>query len=146
MIVWRIIRSSEDTFTMKSLVHVCLLIFALALSGSLFSNNALAYDAEAPCGRDDNGYPLSCAKPDASANLESACLTTGRVENCVPYHQTSCQVRGFAQACRLYDMGRNCFGGDPNVCNYYVSLLRANTSCSIDGSQIACSWLQQQGF
>jgi hypothetical protein len=105
-----------------------------------------AQGPEAPCGRDVNGYPLQCARPDPGANLESACMTTGRVENCVPYHRNSCEVRGFQQACRLYNLGRNCFGGDQNTCNYYVSLLRANTACSLDRNQNACAYLQQQGF
>jgi hypothetical protein len=103
-------------------------------------------DPGAPCGRDAYGRPLQCTRPDPSANLESACLTTGRVENCVPYHLNSCQVRGFPQACRLYNLGRNCFGGDQNICNYYVSLLRANTACWLDRNQSACAYLQQQGF
>jgi hypothetical protein len=113
-----------------------------------FAAPALAQDPdpEAPCGRDEYGYPLQCARPDASANLESACLTTGRVENCVPYHQNSCLVRGFQLACRLYSLGQNCFGGDQNTCNYYVSLLRANTACALDRDQNACGYLQQQGF
>jgi len=125
------------------------LLLSLLLGACLsFSAPALAQDQdpEAPCGRDENGLPLECARPDASADLESACLTTGRVENCVPYHQNSCLVRGFQQACRLYSLGQNCFGGDQNTCNYYVSLLRANTACVLDRDQSACAYLQQQGF
>jgi hypothetical protein len=104
------------------------------------------YDPGAPCGRDDDGNPLQCTRPDASANLESACMTTGRLENCVPYHRNACEIRGFAAACRLYQMGANCYGGDPNVCNYYVTILRANTACALNGDQTACAYLRQQGF
>lgn len=79
---------------MRARLTLPLLSFLLG-AGVCFSAPAFAQDqdAEAPCGRDENGYPLQCATPDASANLESACLTTGRVENCVPYHQNSCLVR-----------------------------------------------------
>ncbi|QQS11016.1 MAG: hypothetical protein IPK81_15545 [Rhodospirillales bacterium] len=119
----------------------------LALAAALASIPASAqYDPEAPCGRDQWGRPLACARPPASQNLEAACITTGRLENCVPYHKNSCEIRGFATACRLYQMGMNCYGGDPNVCNYYVTLLRANTSCQLDRNQQACAWLQQQQF
>ena len=107
---------------------------------------ARAQDPGAPCGRDENGYPLQCARPPANVNLEAACITTGRLENCVPYHRNACEIRGFAQACRLYAMGRTCYGGDPATCNYYVSLLRANTACQLDRNPTACSWLQQQRF
>jgi hypothetical protein len=131
---------------MKAL-RALFLSFALLVAPGMFSPTAaLAQDPNAPCGRDQNGYPLQCALPDPRANLESACMTTGRVENCVPYHQNACQIGGFQQACRLYALGRNCFGGDPNVCNYYVSLLRANTACALDRDQNACGWLHQQGF
>lgn len=104
------------------------------------------YDPGAPCGRDENGTPYPCTRPNPSANLEAACLTTGRVENCVPYHQNACQIRGFQQACRLYQMGANCFGGDPNMCNHYVTLLRANTACALSQDPNACAYLRQQGF
>jgi hypothetical protein len=119
----------------------------LALIGAVVAClPALAQDPGAPCGRDQYGYPLQCVRPDAGVNLESACLTTGRIENCVPYHQRACQIQGVQPACRLYDMGRNCFGGDQNRCNYYVGLLRANTSCNLDRNQAACAYLRQQGF
>lgn len=118
----------------------------LVAAGILLLTAAVAQDPGAPCGRDANGYPLQCTRPDAGVNLESACLTTGRVENCVPYHRNSCEIRGSQQACRLYNLGRNCFGGDRNTCNYYVSLLRANTACNLDRNQSACVYLQQQGF
>ncbi len=107
---------------------------------------AQAYDSEALCGRDENGYPLQCAQPGASENLESACLTTARLENCLPYHQTSCQIRGFELACRVYAIGSNCYGGDPNQCNYYMALLQANRACALDNDPNACTWMRQQGF
>ncbi len=131
---------------MRALIPASLLALLVVIFANLLPGPASANDPEAPCGRDQNGYALQCARPDAGVNLESACLTTGRLENCVPYHQNSCQIRGFAQACRLYELGRNCFGGDQNTCNFYVSLLRANTSCQLDGNQSACAWLQQQQF
>ena len=106
---------------------------------------AQEYDPQAPCGRDENGFAYPCRVPDPSANLEAACLTTGRVQNCFDYHRNNCQ-RGFALACRLASLGSNCFGGDPNTCNYYISLLRANTACNLDHDQQACAWLQQQQY
>lgn len=129
---------------MKILKSLGLLVTLLVVSGIFPLNLAIAQNPEALCGWDENGYPLQCVRPDPSANLESACLTTGRIENCVPYHQNSCEIRGFQSACRLYQMGRNCFGGDPNICNYYRSLLQANTACTLDRNQNACMWLQQQ--
>jgi hypothetical protein len=107
---------------------------------------AFAQDPNAPCGRDENGYALQCARPDASAEIEATCETTDRVEACVPYHQRACQVQGFQKACQLYALGRNCFGGDQNTCNYYVTILRANTACALNRDQNACAWLQQQGY
>jgi hypothetical protein len=90
-------------------------------------------------------HPDPCTRPDPSANLEAACLTTARLENCVPYHHNNC-VRGFALACRFYNMGSQCYGGDRATCDYYISLLRANTACNLDRDQSACAYLQQQGF
>jgi hypothetical protein len=107
--------------------------------------HAQPYDANAPCGRDANGYALQCTQENASANIQAACTTTGRPENCVPYHQNAC-LRGVQQACALYNLGRNCFGGDPNVCNYYLQLIHANTACAMDRDQGACAWLQQQQY
>src|SRR5262249_11791013 len=123
-------------------IPTALLVIFSCLPGS----PATAQDPGAPCGRDANGYPLQCVRPDAGVNLESACLTTGRVENCLPYHRNSCEIRGFAAACRIYNIGRNCLGGDQNTCNLYVSLLRANTACVLDRNPSACAYLQQQGF
>jgi hypothetical protein len=123
------------------------LAVALFLAPAIVSTTvAVAQDPSAPCGIDRDGTPLQCARPDPRANLESACLTTGRVENCVAYHRNACQISGFQQACRLYALGQNCFGGDQNTCAYYVSLLRANTACALDRDQSACAWLQQQRY
>lgn len=133
-------------FTMKILQFLCLSAALFVATGSWLSTPVFAQDAGAPCGRDENGYPLQCVRPDPGANLESACLTTGRVQNCLPYHQNSCEIRGFQLACRLYNLGRHCYGGDQNTCNYYVALLRANTACNLDRNQNACRWLQQQQF
>lgn len=123
-----------------------ILPLALIAGATALPAEAQDYDPGAPCGRDENGDANICTRPNPSANLEAACLTTGRIENCVPYHQTACQVRGFQAACRLYSMGSQCYGGDPNVCNQYVTILRANTACSLNGDQNACAYLQQQGF
>jgi hypothetical protein len=132
--------------TMHMLQKIGLMLaMALVLFGAV-PIRAMAQDADAPCGRDENGQPLLCTRPNPGVDLEAACLTTGRLENCVPYHQTACQIKGFAQACKLYEMGRNCYGGDPKICQYYVSLLRANTACTLDRDQGACTWLQQQQF
>jgi hypothetical protein len=79
-------------------------------------------------------------------NPESACLNAGRVDYCLHYHRNSCEIRESQQACRLYNLGKNCFDGDQNSCNLYVSLLRANTACGINRDQTACAYLQQQGF
>ena len=136
----------ERPLMLKSFWLHCRLA-ALPVAVGMFSGGTVsAQDYGAPCGRDAYGSPLQCARPDAGANMESACLTTGRVENCVPYHRNSCEIRGFQQACRLYNLGQNCFGGDQNVCNYYVSILRANTACELDRNQGACTWLQQQRY
>ena len=132
---------------MRLPVAVMLLSAALLLAPEIVSPTAaFAQDPNAPCGWDANGYPLQCAQPPPGASIEAACMTTGRPENCVPYHQTACQVNGIQAACRLYALGRNCFGGDQNTCNYYVSLLRANTACALDRDQNACAWLHQQGY
>jgi hypothetical protein len=123
--------------------------FPVALSivvAAFLSNPMFAQDPEAPCGRDENGEPLQCVRPNPGVNLEAACLTTGRIENCVPYHKNNCEIRGFQLACQLYNLGRNCFGGDPNICNYYKALLQANTACALDRDQNACAWLAQQRF
>lgn len=102
-------------------------------------------DPDAPCGRDENGYPYACST-DPSANIEAACLTSAEPRYCLRYHQRACQIQGIATACRLYNMGVNCEGGDPSVCNYYASLLAANRDCNLNGNPGACDWLRQQGF
>ena len=137
---------SRKVCTVKMLQFLCLSAALFVATGSSLSPAVFAEDPGAPCGRDANGYPLQCVRPDPSANLESACLTTGRVQNCRPYHQNACEIRGFPLACRLYNLGRNCYGGDQNKCNYYVSILRANTACNLDRNPQACRWLQQQQF
>ena len=106
---------------------------------------AQTYDPGAPCGRDENGTPYIC-RQDPSANLEATCLTSADPRYCLPYHQRACQVQGFALACRVYAIGSNCNGGDPNQCNYYVYLLQANRACALDRNQGACDWIRQQGF
>lgn len=132
---------------MPSLRVLVLVLFAALACPAWFSPAAAqGYDPEAPCGRDQQGYPLQCTRPDPSVTLESTCLTTARVEICVRYHQNACQIRGFAVACRLFALGRNCFGGDRRTCEYYVSLLRANTACTLDRDPRACQDLRQQGF
>lgn len=65
---------------------------------------------------------------------------------CVPYHQNACQISGLPLACQFYGMGSNCYGGDPNACDFYVALLRANRACSLDADQSACAWMRQQGY
>lgn len=102
-------------------------------------------DPDAPCGRDENGLAYACST-DPSANIEAACLTSADPNYCLPYHQRACQIQGFAVACQLYSLGVNCQGGDPNICNYYVSLLAANRDCSLNGNPGGCDWLRQQGF
>jgi hypothetical protein len=131
---------------MKMLQGLCVAAALLVATGCVLSPPVYAQDPGAPCGRDANGSPLQCVRPDPGVNLESACLTTGRVQNCLPYHQHACEIRGFPLACRLYNLGRHCYGGDPNTCDYYVSLLRANTQCTLDRNPQACLWLQQQQF
>ncbi len=118
---------------------LCLLLSAPAGAG------AQGYDPGAPCGRDENGYPYPCTRPDPSASIEAACQTTARVENCLPYHQRACQIDGQALACPVYEIGSHCYGGDPATCQYYMSILQANSACGW-GDQAACTWVAQQPF
>jgi hypothetical protein len=106
---------------------------------------AQGYDPEAPCGRDETGLPYACTSV-AGNMLEATCQTTANPYYCLPYHQRACQVSGFAVACQVYQIGANCQGGDPNLCQYYVQILQANTACSMNGDQNACTWLLGQGF
>ena len=102
--------------------------------GGVVPGAARAQDAGAPCGRDANGYPLQCSRPDAGAYNESRCIVSATVEACLPYHQRYCQYNGIAAACRLFSLGRNCLGGDQQTCAYYMSLLRANNACNVAGT------------
>lgn len=61
----------------------------------------------------------------------------------MPYHRTSCFVRGFARACKAYNLGKNCYGGEQRLCDVYVKMLRANTACALDKDPSACNYLQQ---
>jgi hypothetical protein len=103
------------------------------------------YDPGAPCGRDANGIPYPCTSLSGNM-LEATCLTTANPHYCLPYHQRACQVSGFALACRVYEFGRHCQGGDPNLCQYYTQLLQANSACALNGDANACGWLQSQGL
>lgn len=96
------------------------------------------YDPEAPCGRDFRGLPMECVQEPN--NIEAACLTQARVEVCLPYHQTSCQIRGMALACQAYQLGMNCMGGDPQLCQTYQTALVANRACALDNDQQACAF------
>ncbi len=129
---------------LRSFIVSVLLIMAgpTGLSGIAHGQG---YDAEAPCGRDEQGYPLQCYQEPAPSNLEAACLTLARVENCLPYHYNACN-KGFAVACQIYQIGANCNGGDPQACTYYRSLLEANRACALDSNQQACTWIRQQGY
>jgi hypothetical protein len=119
------------------------LILALTLAAS--PAFAQQYDPEAPCGRDPQGLPYDCTSV-APNMLEATCLQSADPRYCLPYHQRACQVSGFALACQVYSYGQHCQGGDPHMCQYYVSLLQANTACALNGDQNACGWLQSQGF
>ena len=119
-----------------------LLLLALYMTEQIPAS-AQGYDPGAPCGRDENGVPYPCTRPDPNASLEAACQTTARIQNCLPYHQRACQIQGFALACRMLELGRNCYGGDPARCQLYVQILQANTACSF-GDQAACAWIAQQ--
>lgn len=114
--------------------------FALLLP---LAASAQAYDPNAPCGRDAYGNVLACQSVQPNM-LEATCLTSADPRYCLPYHQRACQVSGFALACRLAAMGQNCQGGDPQQCQYYLSILRANTDCTVNGNQQACAWISQQ--
>ena len=71
----------ERPLMLKSFWLHCRLA-ALPVAVGMFSGGTVsAQDYGAPCGRDAYGSPLQCARPDAGANMESACLTTGRVES-----------------------------------------------------------------
>jgi hypothetical protein len=123
-------------FRLSAVVGLCLASAPL---------QAQQYDPDAPCGRDENGLAYSCNQ-DASANIEASCLTLADPTYCLPYHQRACQIQGFAVACQLYSIGANCQGGDPNQCNFYLTILAANRDCQLNGNQSACGWLQQQGY
>ncbi len=123
------------------------LLAVLALFVPLFATAAPAqgYDPGAPCGRDAYGNALPCHSVAANM-LEATCATTGNPYYCLPYHQRACQVSGFAAACRLAQMGQHCQGGDPGQCQYYVTILRANVDCGVNGLPQACAWLRQQNL
>jgi len=106
---------------------------------------AQGYDPAAPCGRDAAGNPIPCRSVSAHM-LEATCLTSANPYYCLPYHRRVCQTNGFPAACRLAGFGQHCMGGDPGACSYYVTLLRANTDCNLNGHAPACGWLAQQGF
>ena len=121
-------------------------VLAFALAGG---TPTMAQDQGALCGRDQNGNPLPCQQqqpPNPNATLESACMTTARVDYCRAYFQNNCQVRGFPLACKMYQMGSACYSGDQNGCNAFQQVLNANRACALDRDQNACAFLQQQGF
>lgn len=122
-----------------------LTLVLLALLAPAPPATAQGYDPGAPCGRDENGIPYPCTSVSPNM-LEATCQTTANPYYCLPYHQRACEVSGFAAACRVLQYGQHCNGGDPAMCNYYVTLLQANTMCSLNGDRNACSWLMQQGF
>ena len=117
-----------------------LLSVLLGLAGPALAQD---YDPGAPCGRDAQGNPLPCRSVRADM-LEATCLTSANPYYCLPYHQRACQVSGFQLACQYATLGQNCLGGNPQQCQYYVGLLRANTDCNLNGNQAACAWLRSQ--
>lgn len=120
----------------------CLL---LALLLAPLAATAQGYDPGAPCGRDAQGNPLPCHSVSPNM-LEATCTTSANPYYCLPYHQRACTVSGFQLACRLAAMGQNCYGGNAQACQYYVSVLRANTDCNVNGNRAACNWLMQQNL
>lgn len=104
---------------------------------------AQAYDPAAPCGRDAQGNALPCRSVRDNM-LEATCTTTANPYYCLPYQQRACQVNGFPLACRMANLGQHCYGGNPETCQYYVTLLRANRDCNVNGHQPACLWLRAQ--
>lgn len=98
-----------------------------------------------PCETDANGDTY-CYNNDSANMLEATCLSSADPRYCFPYHQRACQVNGFALACKMANLGQNCSGGDPAMCNYYVQILQANRSCNMQGDQQACEWMRQQGL
>lgn len=96
------------------------------------------------CGTYPDGRPRGCSGSGEGA-MEATCLAQARVDICLTYHRFNCQ-RGFQRACRLANLGQNCFGGDPGRCRYYQQLLTANRACNLEGNQQACFYLQQQGY
>lgn len=121
------------------LASICLLL----LPGLAAPVMAQDYSGAAPCGRDDYGRPLQCDTVDPNA-LEIQCASSANWQYCLPYHMRACQT-GFQVACHLASMGQNCQGGDPRLCQQYISLLQANTACTL-GDQAACNWLRAQGY
>ena len=119
-----------------------LITFCLAMLVPL-SSFAQTYQQGVPCGQDANGNAMVCQSVQPNM-LEATCMTTGNPYYCLPYHQRACQVSGFGAACHLAQLGQNCQGGDPQQCQYYQNILRANTDCNVNGNQQACAWLSQQ--
>lgn len=72
-----------------------------------------------------------------------ACSASARVNLCLAHHRDACRL-GYALACKLADLGANCFGGDPEKCRYYQQLLAANRACVHEGNQSACDYLKRQ--
>jgi hypothetical protein len=105
---------------------------------------ALASAQSGPCERDANG-DLYCYSNNNPNMLEATCMSSADPRYCLPYHQRACQT-GFAVACQMANLGQNCAGGDPRMCNYYVQLLQANRDCNLQGNQQSCQWLRQQGL
>jgi hypothetical protein len=73
-------------------------------------------------------------------------MYNGRADACVTIHRITCEVSKVEEACRYYDFGRHCPIGDPDKCNLYISLLLANTACSIRREQDGCDYLKQHGL
>ena len=121
-----------------------------AVTTAMLPGLALAQDTDGD--GDDDGPDDGEAGDDAPyqgggdvSQLEVYCTTEATPYYCVPYHQLYCQ-QGFALACNLFQLGQNCYGGDANSCNYYISIIQANRDCQVNGNGAACSWLQQQGL
>lgn len=106
---------------------------------------AQSYDPSAPCGSDAMGNALPCHSVRDNM-LEATCMTTANPHYCLPYQQRACSVNGLQLACRMASLGQHCYGGNRQTCDYYVSLLRANTDCNVNGNPNACNWLARQVF
>ena len=105
------------------------LFISLSLSLAVFSPSlviAQTYDGL----DDDNDGEVDEADELAGGGndmgrMEAVCNATAQIEACLLSHNMFCQQFGLPQSCVLAEIGNNCNGGDPGLCQYYQDLMRA---------------------